>query len=93
MLTNTGVTGVDWEDRINFDRLRRERLQKAKRALAGSDLDMLVVFRPEDVRYLTGFRFHLGPVPHPGSNVAVLPKGGDPILLTLDFVHGKARML
>ncbi|MBI2919048.1 MAG: aminopeptidase P family protein [Chloroflexi bacterium] len=92
MLTDMGLMGVDWEERINFDRMRRERLQKAKDALARSDLDMLIVFRPEDVRYLTGFRFHLGPVPHLGNNVAVLPKGGDPILFTLDFAHCKARM-
>ena len=28
-----GTMGVDWEERINFDRLRRERLQRAKDAL------------------------------------------------------------
>lgn len=92
MLTDMGLIGVDWEERINFDRMRRERLQKAKDVLANSDVDVLFVFRPEDVRYLTGFRFHLGPVPHLGRNVVVLPKGGEPILFTLDFVHAKARM-
>ncbi|MBI2909114.1 MAG: aminopeptidase P family protein [Chloroflexi bacterium] len=86
-----GFMGVDWEERINFDRLRRERVQKAKDALAKSDADVLFVFRDEDVRYLTGLRGHLGPVCAFHHSV-VLPKGGDPILLTNLHAHCKARM-
>lgn len=87
-----GFMGVDWEERIEFGRLRRERLQKAKDALAASDADVLFVFRPEDVRYLTGFRSHMGPALLLGIGVCVLPKGGDPILFTMDIAHAKARM-
>ncbi len=87
-----GSMGVDWEERIDFDRMRRERLQKAKDALKGSDLDALFVFRLEDVRYLTGFRSHIGPVATLGLAVVVLPKGGDPILCTTDMLHARARM-
>jgi Xaa-Pro aminopeptidase len=87
-----GFMGVDWEQRIDFDRMRRQRLQKAKDALEISDLNALFVFRLEDVRYLTGFRSHSGPVALLGLAAAVLPKGGDPILCTLDEEHAKARM-
>jgi len=87
-----GTMGVDWEERINFDRLRRERLQRAKDALDKSDLNALFVFRLEDVRYLTSFRCHIGPVAVLGLAAAVLPKGGDPILCTLDQVHSQQRM-
>ena len=38
-----GIMGVDWEERIDFDRLRRERLQRAKDALDSSDLNALFV--------------------------------------------------
>jgi len=48
-----GMIGVDWEERIDFDRMRRERLQKAKNVLADSEADVLFVFRTEDARYLT----------------------------------------
>lgn len=83
---------VDWEDRIDPDRMRRERLKKAKDALGKSDADALLVFRSEDVRYLTGHRSHLGPVPWLGLCVVFLPKGGDPILYSMDAGHAAKRM-
>ncbi|MFH1650562.1 MAG: Xaa-Pro peptidase family protein [Chloroflexota bacterium] len=86
-----GTMGVDWEERIDFDRLRRERLQKARDAMAAAGADVLLVFRQEDVRYLTGHRSHMAPViPHKGP-VVVLPKDGDPLLFTPDFVHARMR--
>ena len=80
-----GMMGVDWEERINFDRMRRERLQKAKDALEKSDVDALFIFNLEDVRYVTGFRHIYSPTAHLGRAAAVLPRGGDPILSTMDM--------
>jgi len=57
-----------------------------------SGLDALFVFALEDVRYLTGFRSHLGPVTILGLAAVVLPRGGDPILCTLDVIHARTRM-
>lgn len=88
-----GFMGVDWEERINYDRMRRERLQKAKDALARSDINALFVFKHEEVRYLTSFRSHMRPTATPlGFGIAVLPKGGDPILYTMDHISATARM-
>jgi Xaa-Pro aminopeptidase len=87
-----GFMSVDWEERIDFSRLRRERLAKAKAALEASDLDMLLVFRLEDVRYLTGLRTHNGPTTIMSQAAVVLPRGGEPILYALDHEHAKARM-
>jgi Xaa-Pro aminopeptidase len=87
-----GMIGVDWEERIDFDRMRRERLQRAHDAMNKADVDVLFVFAMEDVRYLTGFRSHLGPVATLGLVAAVLPRDGDPILCTLDQVYAKDRM-
>lgn len=87
-----GIMGVDWEERIDFDRLRRERLKKAKDALENSEADVLFVFRTEDCRYLTGYRTHLHPTAMIGNAVVVLPKGGEPILFTMDHEHCKKRM-
>jgi Xaa-Pro aminopeptidase len=91
-VTGQGFMGVDWEERINFDRLRRERLARAKRALDGSEADVLFVFRTEDARYLTGFRTHLHPTVMIGNAAVVLARGGDPILFSMDHEHCRARM-
>ena len=91
-MSEFGFMGVDWEERVNFDRMRRERLQKAKDAMDKSGVDALFIFALEDVRYLTGFRSHLGPVTILGLAAVVLPQGGDPILWTVDKVHCHHRM-
>ncbi len=44
---------VDWEQRINFDRLRAHRLERAKATLRRSDLGCLLLFDPNNLRYVT----------------------------------------
>ena len=44
---------VDWEQRVDFDRLRAHRLARAKAALAASDLGALLLFDPNNLRYVT----------------------------------------
>jgi Xaa-Pro aminopeptidase len=87
-----GIMPVDWEERLDTMRMNRERLQRAKDALAASDVDALFVFRTEDARYLTGYRHHLGPAYIPGNATTVLAKGGEPHLFMMDFEHCRARM-
>jgi Xaa-Pro aminopeptidase len=84
--------GVDWEARIDFDRLRTDRLAKARAAIAESDLDYMIVLRLEDVRYLTGFRMHLGPVVALGWAAVVLARNGEFVLYVIDEVNSRARM-
>ena len=48
MQDDFGFMQVDWEDRINFERMRKERVKKAQEALASSEADVLFVFRTED---------------------------------------------
>jgi len=91
-MTEFGTMGVDWEERIDFDRMRRERLQKAKDAMEKAGVDVLFIFSLEDVRYLTGFRSHLTPTAYFGLAGVILPRGGDPILCTLDYYHSLLRM-
>ncbi len=87
-----GTMCVDWEQRIDFDRLRRERVQKAQAAIADSEADLLFVFRTEDARYLTAYRHHLGPAAIIGNATVVIGKDVAPILFTMDEEHCKARM-
>jgi Xaa-Pro aminopeptidase len=84
--------GVDWEERTNFDRLRKYRLARANAAVDRSRADVLFILRTEDIRYVTGLRHHLGPVTRFGSDVCVLPRGGQPILYTMDYIHARERM-
>ena len=48
-----GQMGVDWEERIDFDRMRRERLQKAREAMEKANVDALFIFSLGDMRYLS----------------------------------------
>ena len=91
-MTEFGMMGVDWEERVNFERLRRERLQRAREAMEKADVDALFIFHLEDVRYVTGFRSLLSPVCHLGRAGAVLPRGGDPILCTMDMHAARAKV-
>lgn len=79
-MTEYGHMGVDWEERINFDRLRRERLAKVRAAMEKLDTDALIVFRPENTRYITGFRSLWYPVCNIGLPRTILTKEGTPIL-------------
>src|SRR6059036_3260610 len=47
------IMAVDWEQRVNFDRLRKHRLDRAKATLRDSDLGALLLFDPNNLRYVT----------------------------------------
>ena len=53
-----GIIGVDWEERVDFNRLRDYRLARARQALEASDLGALLVFEGSNIRYLTAT--HIG---------------------------------
>jgi len=48
------TTGTDWQERVNFDRVRKERLARAKAEMIKCDLGALVLFVGENIRYITG---------------------------------------
>ena len=53
-IASRGATmAVDWEQRVDFARLRRERLERARAALDASDLGALLLFDPNNIRYVT----------------------------------------
>ncbi len=43
-LSAPGHMGVDYETRLDFDRLRRYRLERAQKALAGSECGAFLLF-------------------------------------------------
>jgi Xaa-Pro aminopeptidase len=73
------VMGVDWEQRVDFARLRSDRLARAKAALEASDLGALLLFDPNNIRYVTST--HIGEwARDKNARYTLLCRGDDPIL-------------
>ena len=80
MIASRGATmAVDWEQRIDFSKLRTDRLQRAKDALEASELGAILLFDQNNIRYVTST--HIGEWARDKSaRCALLPRNGDPIL-------------
>jgi Xaa-Pro aminopeptidase len=57
-LRTYGTMAVDWEQRVDLERLRTQRLARAKRALADSELGALLCFDMNNIRYISAT--HIG---------------------------------
>src|ERR1700683_5753492 len=78
-LPTYGSMAVDVENRIDFDRLRRERLARAKDLLNKSEMGSLLCFDMNNVRYLTAT--HIGTWAQDKANrFTLLPQNDEPIL-------------
>ncbi len=72
-----GLQAVDWEQRIDFPRLRAERLARAKEQLQRSQMGSLLCFDMSNIRYLTST--HIGTwAIDKLVRFALLPRGGEP---------------
>lgn len=49
-----GATIADWQERINVERMRQQRAERAREILRKNDIPALLVSSPADLRYLTG---------------------------------------
>jgi Xaa-Pro aminopeptidase len=78
-LKTFGTMAVDWEERVDFDRLRRERLERAKRHLGASELGALLCFDMSNIRYITAT--HIGTwAMDKLIRFCLLPRGDEPIM-------------
>jgi len=57
-LKTFGLMAVDWEGRVNVERLRQDRLNRIKAALKKSELGALLCFDMNNIRYITAT--HIG---------------------------------
>ena len=76
-----GASQVDFEARIDFSALRQQRVEKARAQMAAHDLDALLVWKDENVRYLTGLRAQLIAGKSSALNGVLFPREAEPILL------------
>ena len=78
-LKTFGLMDVDWEQRVNIDRLRRERLDRIKVALKKSELGALLCFDMNNIRYITAT--HIGTwAMDKLVRFSLLPQEDEPIL-------------
>src|SRR2546421_6234458 len=78
-LKTYGPMAVDWENRIDFDRLRRERLARAKGLIGKSEMGAVLCFDMNNVRYITAT--HIGTWAQDKiSRFTLLPQNDEPIL-------------
>ncbi len=68
---------MDYEERIDFSKLRKERVQKTVEELKRNDLDAVLVWREENVRYLSSLRVQLLMYRGPTQSAVLLTAKGD----------------
>src|SRR5580693_1980354 len=74
-----GLTAVDWEQRVDFERLRSERLGRLRDQLDRSELGALLTFDFHNIRYMTST--HIGTwAMDKLIRFALLPRGGEPVI-------------
>src|SRR6059036_3918226 len=70
---------IYWQHRVDFDRLRVERLERLRAQMRADDLGALVLFAGANIRYATAsyqgnWKYNIN------IRYAVLPNGGEPVL-------------
>lgn len=73
-----GTMGVDWEERVNYERLRNERLARAKQYLETSSLGSLLCFDMNNIRYITNTTIGTWAMDKLGR-FCLLPRDDEPI--------------
>ena len=78
-LKTFGLMAVDWEERVNIERLRQERLARVKNALKKSEIGALLCFDMNNIRYITAT--HIGTwAMDKLVRFSLLPQDDEPIL-------------
>src|SRR5437899_10496043 len=54
MSANFGIAGLDWQQRINWERLRTYRTERARERMKAAGLGAMLLMYDENVRYVTG---------------------------------------
>jgi Xaa-Pro aminopeptidase len=77
-----GQEAVDWQERVNFPRLRTQRLDRVRQKMEEVGLAAIVLFAGDNIRYATGaFQGHWKYQPF--IRYAVVPHTGEPYLFEL----------
>ena len=78
-LKTYGLMNVDWEQRVDMERLRNGRVERAKKVLADSNCGALLCFDMNNIRYITAT--HIGTWAQDKLNrFCLLPQDDEPIM-------------
>jgi Xaa-Pro aminopeptidase len=88
-----GQFRADYELRPDPHALREQRVELARRAMRDAGLDALLLWKNENVRYLTGLRAQLIAGKSALLNGCILPAEGPPILLASGGEIERCRMI
>ena len=83
-----GLNNVDYEERWYPERMRRERLERARQSMKNKGLDALLCFSPSNIRYITGARGITLPALH---RHCLLIKNEDPLLFEFGGDIGRVQ--
>ncbi len=72
-----GVIGVDWESRVDFERLRLHRLARTRQMLDEEDLGALLLFETSNIRYTTATQIGYWAF-NKGERYALITRDGRP---------------
>src|SRR2546421_6071734 len=78
-LRSYGVMGVDWEERVNFERLRTARVTRAREGLEKSELGALLCSDMSNIRYITATHIGMWALDK-YVRFCLLPQGDEPIM-------------
>ena len=72
-------TGADWQYRVDYERMRKDRLARLREQMSKNDLGALVLFAGANIRYATGsyqgnWKYNIN------IRYAVVPNGGEVVL-------------
>ena len=87
-----GQGAVDYEDRVDFSRLKRERLARLQAEMASVDLGAVLLFDPVNIRYATGHRSSGVAAMRFFLQYALVPASGEPVYTTSNNADGSYGM-
>lgn len=70
---------VDWRENVNFDRMRSERTKRLNEQMKKEGLDALLLFKVENLRYMTGGRLQWWPISNLTRNAGIMVPDKEPI--------------
>jgi Xaa-Pro aminopeptidase len=79
-MTDFGMAGVDWQERINWERLRTYRLESARARMKAHGLGAMLCMYDENIRYITATITPGWCRLKPGLRYALLCGDGAPVL-------------
>jgi len=83
---------VDWENRVDFKRLRKERTIQVKQQMKEQGLDAVLLFKAENIRYMTGYRPLWWSQSFLTRNAGLMTVDSDPILFPTSGCAERCQM-